>query len=120
LYTHVRDTKTGLDARLLGARIHVRAPAGLTEGWLARVLECHGARRVLERPEALTPTLDPYWLPGAWLAVNVSAEDAGFRVDLASADHDAAQAREILARAQRWIASREAPPSEGRPDADAG
>lgn len=93
----VRSAKDHRETRTLGAELRVRPLYGVTAEWLTAVLQCHAARRALERsPTADTPA-DPYWLPGAWIDIRVESRDAALMVVLRGQDSE--QGRRIFERA---------------------
>lgn len=101
---HVKSGPNDREARLRGARIHVRPAQGLSPESIARSLECHESRVVLGTSAA--PADDPYSLAGRWLDIHVDSEGDGFVVRVepeASGDADAA--REVLERARRFAAA---------------
>lgn len=81
-----------------GAAIYVRASAGLTEEWMARVLECHLAHhavvgdRMIGRPS-------PLFVDDA--RVSLSSTGDGFRIAITT--HDVSAAREIIERARGLV-----------------
>ena len=101
-YSYVQSGPGDRQARLRGARIHVRPIAALSRESIARSLECHESRFLL----ATTPPVadDPYSLPGQWLDIDVDSERDGFIVQVATDDLPAA--REVLERAKRFAAAR--------------
>jgi hypothetical protein len=100
-YARVLGGPNASEARLRGARIHLRPMAGATRESLTRALECHEARVTLG---ATAATDDPYFLPGRWLKIEVASEDDGFVASVETDDHDVAQA--VLDRARRYLAAR--------------
>lgn len=105
-YDHVNSGPADREARLSGAKLHVRPLPGLSRETIARRIECHQARVVLG--QAPSPPDDPYTLPGHWLDIAVDSEGDGFVV-LVRAD-TFAEAQEALARARRFYAPAAAPP----------
>ena len=104
-YSYVQSGPVDREARLRGARIHVKPQPGFSREMLARNLECHESRVVLRRAAAQAD--DPYVLPDEWLDIDVDSEGDGFVV-LVRAD-DVEVARRVLERAQRFAASRPSP-----------
>lgn len=98
-YSHVSSGPGDREARLRGARIHVRPLPGLSRESLQRDLECHEARVTLGTAQAVAD--DPYVLPDRWLDIDVDSEGDGFvalvRVDAFE------DARAVLARARRFV-----------------
>jgi hypothetical protein len=88
-------------SRLIGASIRLRAVRGFTAAWLDRALECHSARRVLERIPTTTLPNDPFWLPGRMVDIEVAATRAGFQVFVRG--QTIKDSEEILARANAFV-----------------
>lgn len=101
-YAHVLGGPNGREARLRGARLHLRPIAGATAESLTRALECHQAAVVLGK--ATAPESDPFVLPGRWLTIDVRSAGDGFVASLETDDRDDAEA--ILARAVRVSSAR--------------
>jgi hypothetical protein len=101
-YSYVQSGPGDRQARLRGARIHLKPIAALSRESMARSLECHESRSLL----GTTPPLvdDPYTLAGQWLDIDVDSEKDGFVV-LVQTD-DLPSAREVLGRARRFAANR--------------
>jgi hypothetical protein len=95
-YAYVSGGPNGREARMRGARIHVRPLAGMSRESIARGLECHEARTTLGLVAARAG--DPYTLPNRWLSIDVDSEGDGFVVVVATDDHD--DARLVLQRAK--------------------
>lgn len=98
-YSYVQSGASSREARLRGARIHVKPLTGFSRESLARGLECHESRVVLGRASA-SPD-DPYVLPDHWLDVDVDSEGDGFVVLVRIQEMDLA--RQVMARARRFI-----------------
>jgi hypothetical protein len=90
--------------RLQGAVLSVRPIRGATAEWLDRSLECHGVERMLGRSSTPANAVDPFVLPGSLVQINVHSAGDGFRVELVGATM--ADAREILSRADSFLAAR--------------
>jgi hypothetical protein len=100
-YANVPSGVGALEKRLRGARLQLRPTPGMSSEALTRSLECHQARFALGQ---LTPGPDdPFVLPGAWLDLDASSARDSFVV-VVSAD-EADDARQVLARARRFVAS---------------
>jgi hypothetical protein len=88
IYSHVM-TSYSSEERVNGAKLLIRPPAGVSAEEMTRILQCHSAREWLGKvnPEAVKN--DPYWLPDAWVNIDVKPEDGNFAVTI-SADsvHD--------------------------------
>jgi hypothetical protein len=101
-YSHVNSGPGDRQARLRGARIHLRPIAALSRESIARSLECHESRVVL----GVAPPLadDPYALAGQWLDIDVDSEKDGFVVQVETDDLPAV--RDVLEHAKRFAAKR--------------
>jgi hypothetical protein len=100
-YSHVQSGPVSQEARLRGARIHVRPLPGLSREAMDRSLECHEARVMLGRVPAGPD--DPYVLEDSWLDIDVDSEGDGFVVSVLGDNIDAA--RRVLERARRFAAA---------------
>jgi len=104
-YSYVQGGPNDREARLRGARIHVKPLPGLSREAMARSLECHQSRVTLGRVQAKAD--DPYVLPGEWLDIDVDSAGDGFVVQVRADGFDAA--KQVLERAKRFAA---APPAQ--------
>jgi len=100
---HVEPVYTGFvgkssNPRLAGAAIIVRPVQGETAEWLTRMLECHGAQRLMEQAKGSPVRADPFWLADSLVQIEVTGARNGFRIQVTSGS--ATDAREILSRAQ--------------------
>jgi hypothetical protein len=100
-YAYVLGGPNGREARLRGAKIHVKPAAGLTREIVARDLECRESNIILGR--ALPLENDPYVLPQRWVDIDVESEKAGFAVLVQTNDIDDAKA--VLARARLFVST---------------
>jgi hypothetical protein len=82
LYSHVITGKNDSEERVTGAQLVVRAPDGVSSERLARVLTCHSAQALLGQVDTTRFAADPYWLPDAWLDIDVKSENGNFTVVL--------------------------------------
>jgi hypothetical protein len=101
-YFHVQSGPGDRQARLSGARIHLRPIASMSRESIARSLECHESRVILAT--AQPPVDDPYALAGRWLDIDVDSDKDGFVVQVGS--DDLPTARDVLERAKRFAARR--------------
>jgi hypothetical protein len=101
-YSYLQSGPGDREARLRGARIHLRPIAALSRESIARSLECHESRFLAGG--TAPPTDDPYSLAGQWLDIDVDSEKDGFVVRV-QAD-DPSTARVVLERAKRFAATR--------------
>ena len=104
-YSYVKSGPNDHEARLRGARIHVKPLPGFSREAMARSLECHESRVTLGRVPAKTD--DPYVLADEWLDIDVDSVGDGFVVQVRADGMDAA--RRVLERAKRFAA---APPAQ--------
>ena len=100
-YAHVYGPN-GPQARLHGARIHVRPLAGLSRESMTRSLECHEARVTLGL--AAPRANDPYVLSDHWLSIDVDSEGDAFIVLVGTSDP--VDAQRVLERARLFAADR--------------
>jgi hypothetical protein len=103
-YSYVQSGPGNREARLQGARIHLRPIDAMSRESIARSLECHESRLLL----GTTPPVadDPYALASQWLNIDVESEKDGFAVQVET--DDLPTAREVLERAKRFAATRSA------------
>jgi hypothetical protein len=83
VYSHV-PTNTSEEERVSGAKLVIRPPDGLSSERLASILQCHSARALLGQVDVSRFADDPYWLPDAWLDIDVKSEGGNFAVTLSS------------------------------------
>jgi hypothetical protein len=81
IYSHVHTNGNDED-RVSGAELVIRAPDGVTSEKLARVLQCHSARVLLGQVDPSVLPDDPYWLPDAWVDIDVKSAGGNFSVTL--------------------------------------
>lgn len=101
-YSYVKSGPEDRQARLRGARLHLRPGPGMTRELVTRELECHEARATLGQEVA--PADDPYVLPGSWVEIEVDSEGDGFVVDARVDEFE--PARQVLDRARRFAGRR--------------
>jgi hypothetical protein len=100
-YAYVQSGPGDREARLRGARIHVRPLPGQSRESIQRSLECHESRVVLGQSPP-SPG-DPYQLAGHWLDIDVDSEGDGFVVRVEPTETDTDLSREVLARAHQFV-----------------
>ncbi len=105
-YSYVQSGPMAPEARLRGARIHVKPMAGMSRESLTRTLECHEAWVLLAH--APVPDVDPYVVSDRWLDIDVDSEGDGFVVQVRTDDF--VVARKVLERAKVYAAK-----SRGQP-----
>jgi hypothetical protein len=101
-YSYVQSGPGDRQARLRGARIHLRPVAAMSRESIARSLECHESRVVLGSTPA--PKDDPYAVADRWLDIDVDSEKDGFVVRVENDDLPSAQ--DVLERAKRFATAR--------------
>jgi hypothetical protein len=101
-YSYVHSGPMDPQARLRGARIHVRPLPGLSRESLTRSVECHEVDVTLGRAPMTDD--DPYVLPDRWLDIDVDSEGDGFVVSVRI--DELPDAKQVLARAKRFAARR--------------
>jgi hypothetical protein len=82
LYSHVITGKNDSEERVTGAKLLVRPPEGVSPERLTRVIQCHSARALLGQVDTSRFADDPYWLPDAWLDIEVKPENGNYEVVL--------------------------------------
>ncbi len=93
--THVHSFQvSGPEARMIGAKLHIRPIEGVTSAALRRVLVCHETRQVLG---GATSGDDPYSLPHEWVHIGVEPDGAGYVVT--TDGQDVRAGRKLLRRA---------------------
>jgi hypothetical protein len=104
LYLHVHSGRNGIEARLQGAALHLRARPDVSSEWLAHEIECHTAKALLGaeqgRADQASPD-DPFVVAGGWVDASVRIEGGSFVVTLRPEDPD--RAMEVLARAEAFL-----------------
>jgi hypothetical protein len=100
LYSHVATSNNNSEERVSGVKLLVRPPRGVSVEQMTRVLQCHSARVVLGRIDPNTVPNNPYWLPDAWVHIDVKSEDGNFAI-VVSAD-SVRENIELLGRASRY------------------
>ncbi len=78
--SHIMTSRNNSEERVNGAKLLVRPPKGVSAEELTRVLQCHGARVLLGQVNRDTVPNDPYWLPDAWVHIEVKPEDGNFAI----------------------------------------
>jgi hypothetical protein len=84
LYSHVITSNNNSEDRVTGAQLVVRPPEGVSVEQLTRLLQCHSAQALLGQIDSSQFAADPYWLPGAWLDIDVKSENGNFVVVLSA------------------------------------
>jgi hypothetical protein len=82
LYSHVITGKNDSEDRVTGARLMVRPPEGVSAERMTRILQCHSAQVLLGQVDTSRLADDPYYLPNAWLDIDVKPESGNFEVVL--------------------------------------
>jgi hypothetical protein len=82
LYSHVITGKNDTEDRVTGAQLLVRPPDDVSAERLTRILQCHSAQILLGQVDSARFADDPYWLPDAWLDIEVKPESGNFAVVL--------------------------------------
>jgi hypothetical protein len=92
--------------KVTATRIGLRPPDGFTPDRLTRVLQCHGARAFLRRVDPALLHDDPYFLPDAYVSIDVALQNGNYVAEL-TADTVANNLR-ILKRANDFAAAQRA------------
>jgi hypothetical protein len=93
-------TATGDEDRVSGARLVITPPEGVSAERLTQMLRCHSAEVLLGQVDRSKFPDDPYWLPNAWLDIDVKPEGANFAVALSS--NTVARNLQVLRRANAF------------------
>ncbi|HEV3192517.1 MAG TPA: hypothetical protein VGY54_18535 [Polyangiaceae bacterium] len=64
--------------KVVGTRIVVRPPEGISTERMTRILQCHGAQALLGHIDPSQVSNDPYWLPDAWVEIDVKSEAGNY------------------------------------------
>lgn len=80
LYSHVISGKNSTEDRVTGARLLVRPPEDVSPERMTRILQCHSARALLGQVDTSRFADDPYWLPDAWLDIQVTPDNGNYEV----------------------------------------
>jgi len=83
LYSHMH-TNTNDEERVSGAKLIIRPPQGVSADRLAALLQCHSARLLLGQVDRSQLPDDPYWLPQAWVDIDVTPQAGNFVVTLSA------------------------------------
>jgi hypothetical protein len=96
LYAVLDSTPNGMESRLIGAKLYLKAIDGATAETIRQALLCNAAKGVLEGPHDGCPGV----VPNASVDVEVTASGAGYVASLRGRDID--EGKEILARAKAF------------------
>lgn len=99
LYSVLDSTPNGMESRLIGAKLYLKAIDGTTAETIRQALLCNAAKDVLEGPREGCPSI----ASNAWVEVEVRANGAGYVASLRGRDID--EGKEILARARAFACS---------------
>jgi hypothetical protein len=100
IYSHILAGNNNSEERVRGAKILVRPPPGVGPEQLTRLLQCHGARALLGKADSSNVPSDPYFLPDAWVTIEVKPEDGNFAIVLST--DSVRENLQLLARARRY------------------
>jgi hypothetical protein len=96
LYAIVDSTPNGMEHRLIGAKVHLRAIDGVSAETVSHALLCHAAHLTLSEQVSGVP--GPYFVPGVWADIEVKSDATGYEVVLRGQDF--VEARQILDQAK--------------------
>ncbi len=82
IYSRVPTANNDTEARANGAKLLIRPPKGVSSEQMTRILQCHSARILLGKENGSLIPNDPYWLPDAWVNIEVRPEDGNFAVTI--------------------------------------
>jgi hypothetical protein len=103
LYSHVMTGKDDSASRVTGAKLVVRPPEGVSAERLTRILQCHSAQVLLGQVDTSSFADDPYYLPNAWLDIEVKPDSGNFEVVLRA--DTVAEGLSVLRRATAFAES---------------
>lgn len=107
LYSHVITGKNDSEERVTGAQLTVRPPEGVSAERLTRVIQCHSAQVLLGQVDSSRFADDPYWLPDAWLDIEVKPDNGNYAVVLRA--DSVPDGLKVLHRATAFAESHRAP-----------
>lgn len=110
IYSNVPTSYGDIEHRVNGAKLVVRPPEGVSAERMTRILQCHSARQLLGQSDRPDLANDPYWLPGAWLDIQVTPENGNYAVTLEA--NTIEKSLQVYARA---VAYADAHPLDGAP-----
>jgi hypothetical protein len=84
IYSHVLTSNNNSEERVNGAKLLIRPPKGISAEQLTRILQCHSARVLLGQVDGAAVPNDPYWLPDAWVDIDVRPEQGNFAVTMSA------------------------------------
>jgi hypothetical protein len=64
--------------KVVGTKLMLRVPDGFTPDKLTRLLQCHGARALLNHVDRTALPHDPYYLPDAWVSIDVNVVEGNY------------------------------------------
>jgi len=99
-YRYAMGGPNGREAHVAGVELELRPLPGVTAELLERGLLCRSAQLMLGHASPLPN--EPYYLPGAWVTVDVRSGGGSLAVRVAAEDDE--HGREILARAKAFLA----------------
>jgi hypothetical protein len=82
ILTHMLTGNNNSEDRVAGAKIVIRPPDGISVDRMTRLLQCHSARALLGQIDVSEWPDDPFWLPGAWLDIEVRPEGGNYVVSV--------------------------------------
>jgi hypothetical protein len=103
IYSQVHSATTGTESRISGVKLLMRPPEPFGADRTLRILQCHSARGVLGRLDPSRAFDDPYWLPGAWLGIDLVHEAGNFAVIVHA--EDIHQNLQVLERAKAFAST---------------
>jgi hypothetical protein len=99
IYTRIHTSTTD-EERVSGAKLVIRPPDGVSADRLAQMLQCHSAGVLLGQVDRTKFPDDPYWLPNAWLDIDVKPQAGNFAVTLSA--NTVARNLQVLQRASAF------------------
>jgi hypothetical protein len=101
LYSHIM-TGNAAEERVVGAKLLVRPPPGISAEQMTRVLQCHSARILRGQVHRDAVRSDPYGLPDSWVNIQVKAENGNFAVAVSA--NSVRDNLQVLGQAKQYAA----------------
>ena len=104
LYGHVHTSPNTFESRINGAVVYVQPPKDLRPEQLTQIVQCHSARALLGEIDPNQIRNDPYWLPNAWLDIDVKPQPGSYAITISA--NSVKDGLQVLARAKAYAEMR--------------
>jgi hypothetical protein len=118
LYSTQRSGRSGYETHLIGARLLIERPDGMTPEDIEALLNCHNARSELKRSDEPRIAGDPFWIAERFIEIRVRTEQGLSTVEIEGNNFETS--KEIFQRAQDFSARNEQIPRGSAPYAPSG